>query len=156
MLGSPNRFKIALSERKLQIGLWCSLASAVAAEVISHSEFDWLLFDSEHAPNDIPELLSLLYASSCGSATPGIRPSSNDPVAIKRVLDLGARTLLIPYIQSEIEALEAVQSTRYPPHGIRGVSGSSRASKYGRLTGYLTAAERDICILLQVETKESL
>lgn len=156
MTDRSNRFKAALGKRHFQIGLWCSLASSVAAEVVSYSGYDWLLFDSEHAPNEIPDLLSLLHASSQGTATPVIRPPSNDAVAIKRILDLGARTLLIPYVQSEAEARNAVRFTRYPPHGIRGVSASSRASQYGRTANYLKTADTEICVLLQVETDESL
>jgi 4-hydroxy-2-oxoheptanedioate aldolase len=89
-----NAFKHALAAGKLQIGLWSSLCSNIAAEVISDSGFDWILLDTEHSPNEIPDLLSQLQAVQAGTATPIIRPAWNDAVLAKRARDIGAQTLL--------------------------------------------------------------
>ncbi|WP_137045557.1 4-hydroxy-2-oxoheptanedioate aldolase [Pseudolabrys sp. FHR47] len=151
-----NAFKAGLRAKKLQIGLWQSLCSNIAAEICSDSGFDWLLLDTEHSPNEIPDLLSQLQALEKGTATPIIRPAWNDAVLIKRCLDIGTQTLLIPYVQSVEEAKAAVAATRYPPQGIRGVSVAARASRYGRVPGYLTKANEEICVLVQVETRQSL
>lgn len=151
-----NAFKAGLRAKKLQIGLWQSLCSNIAAEICSDSGFDWLLLDTEHSPNEIPDLLSQLQAIEKGTATPIIRPAWNDAVLIKRCLDIGAQTLLVPYVQSVEEAKAAVAATRYPPQGIRGVSVAARASRYGRVPGYLTKANEEICVLVQVETRQSL
>lgn len=151
-----NAFKAGLRARTLQIGLWQSLCSNIAAEICSDSGFDWLLLDTEHSPNEIPDLLSQLQAIEKGTATPIIRPAWNDAVLIKRCLDIGAQTLLVPYVQSVEEAKAAVAATRYPPQGIRGVSVAARASRYGRVPGYLTKANEEICVLVQVETRQSL
>ncbi|MCW5691920.1 MAG: HpcH/HpaI aldolase/citrate lyase family protein [Pseudolabrys sp.] len=151
-----NAFKAGLRAKQLQIGLWQSLCSNVAVEICSDSGFDWLLLDTEHSPNEIPDLLSQLQAMEKGTATAIIRPAWNDAVLIKRCLDIGAQTLLIPYVQSVEEAQAAVAATRYPPHGIRGVSVAARASRYGRVPGYLTKANHEICVLVQVETRASL
>ncbi len=151
-----NPFKVALERGQTQIGLWCSLASSIATEVVSYSGFDWLLLDSEHSPNEMPDILAQLHAMSNGTATAIVRPQANDPVEIKRTLDLGVRTILLPYVQTRWEAEMAVSATRYPPGGIRGVSAGSRASRYGRVNQYLQKADQDICVLVQVETRESL
>ena len=151
-----NVFKRALAVGKLQIGLWSSLCSNIAAEIISDSGFDWILLDTEHSPNEIPDLVTQLQAIQRGSATPIIRPAWNDAVLAKRCLDIGAQTLLFPYVQNAEEAKRAVASTRYPPHGIRGVSVAARASRYGRVPGYLTKANDEICVLVQVETRMAL
>lgn len=151
-----NAFKHALAAGKLQIGLWSSLCSNIAAEVISDSGFDWILLDTEHSPNEIPDLLSQLQAVQAGTATPIIRPAWNDAVLAKRALDIGAQTLLFPYVQNVEEAKRAVASTRYPPQGVRGVSVAARASRYGRVPGYLTKANDEICVLVQVETRIAL
>src|SRR6202165_5141810 len=151
-----NAFKHALAGGKLQIGLWSSLCSNIAAEIISDSGFDWILLDTEHSPNEIPDLLSQLQAIQAGSATPIIRPAWNDAVLAKRALDIGAQSLLFPYVQNAEEAKRAVASTRYPPQGIRGVSVAARASRYGRTPGYLTKANDEICVLVQVETRAAL
>jgi 4-hydroxy-2-oxoheptanedioate aldolase len=140
----------------LQVGLWSSLCSNIAAEIISDSGFDWILLDTEHSPNEIPDLVSQLQAVQAGTATPIIRPAWNDAVLAKRCLDIGAQTLLFPYLQSPEEAKRAVASTRYPPQGIRGVSVASRASRYGRTPGYLTKANAEICVLVQVASVEGI
>lgn len=151
-----NAFKHALAGGKLQIGLWLSLCSNIGAEIVSDSGFDWLLLDTEHSPNEIPGLMSQLQAVELGTATPIIRPAWNDAVLAKRCLDIGAQTLLFPYVQNAEEAKAAVASTRYPPQGIRGVAVASRASRYGRVPGYLTKANSEICVLVQVETREAM
>jgi 4-hydroxy-2-oxoheptanedioate aldolase len=151
-----NAFKHNLAAGKLQIGLWSSLCSNVAAEIIGDSGFDWILLDTEHSPNEIPDLLGQLQAMQGGPTTPIIRPAWNDAVLIKRCLDIGAQSLLLPYVQNAEEARAAVAATRYPPHGIRGVSVAARASRYGRTPGYLGKANDEICVLVQVETRSAL
>ena len=151
-----NDFKQALAQGRLQIGLWCSLCSNITAEVVSDSGFDWLLLDTEHAPNEVPDLLQQLQAVTRGPATPIVRPAWNDIVLIKRVLDIGAASLLIPYVQTVEEARRAVAATRYPPQGVRGVTATGRAARYGRVTDYLKTAHSELCLLVQVETRAAL
>lgn len=151
-----NAFKHAIAAGKLQIGLWSSLCSNIAAEIISDSGFDWILLDTEHSPNEIPDLVGQLQAMQGSATTPIIRPAWNDVVLAKRALDIGAQSLLFPYVQNAEEARRAVASTRYPPQGIRGVSVAARASRYGRTPEYLTRANAEICVLVQVETRSAL
>jgi 4-hydroxy-2-oxoheptanedioate aldolase len=151
-----NAFKHAIAQGRLQIGLWSSLCSNIAVEVIASSGFDWLLLDTEHSPNEIPDLVSQLQACARGTATPIVRPAWNDTVLIKRVLDIGTQSVLIPYVQNVAEAERAVQAVRYPPAGVRGVAVASRASNYGRITDYLKKANSEICLLVQVETRSAL
>lgn len=151
-----NAFKHAIAAGKLQIGLWCSLCSTVAVDVLGDSGFDWLLLDSEHSPNEISDLLAQLQVTSGRAAAAIVRPAWNDAVLIKRCLDIGAQTLLVPYVQNPDEALAAVAAVRYPVRGIRGVAVASRASRYGRVTDYLKKADSEICLLVQVETGAAL
>lgn len=151
-----NAFKHGLAAGKLQIGLWSSLCSNIAAEIVSDSGFDWILLDTEHSPNEIPDLVGQLQAMQGSATTPIIRPAWNDAVLAKRALDIGAQSLLFPYVQNAEEAKRAVEATRYPPHGIRGVSVAARASRYGRTPGYLGKANDEICVLVQVETRAAL
>jgi 4-hydroxy-2-oxoheptanedioate aldolase len=151
-----NTFKHAIAKGELQIGLWCSLCSPITTEIVSHSGFDWLLLDTEHSPNEVPDVLAQLHASQAGTASAIVRPAWNDIVLIKRYLDIGAQSLLIPFVQTPEEARRAVEATRYPPGGIRGITGSGRASRYGRVKDYLKNAGQEICVLVQVETKSAL
>jgi len=151
-----NAFKHALAQGRLQIGLWSSLCSNMAAEIVSDSGFDWILFDTEHSPNEIPGLMSQLQAAARGTATPVVRAAWNDAVLIKRILDIGAQAVLIPFVQNAEEAKRAVAATRYPPAGIRGTAGSARGSRYGRVKDYLKKANGEMCVLVQAETKAAL
>lgn len=153
---SGNAFKTALSRGECQIGLWSSLCSNIATEVIADAGFDWILLDTEHTPNEVPGLLSQLQAMSRATATAIVRPAWNDAVLIKRILDIGALGLLVPYVQTAAEAEQAVAATRYPPRGVRGVAGSVRAARYGRVKDYLQSADAEICVLVQVETRAAL
>jgi 4-hydroxy-2-oxoheptanedioate aldolase len=151
-----NAFKAALRAGKPQLGIWSSLVSPVVAEILGQSAFDWVLFDAEHAPVDLAGLYPLLQACAGGKASAAVRPPWNDPVMVKRVLDMGAQTVLLPFVQTPAEAAAAVASTRYPPQGIRGVSVATRAGGYGRRSEYLARAADNICTLVQVETAEAL
>ena len=151
-----NAFKRALAEGRRQIGLWSSLGSNVVAEILAPAGYDWILLDMEHAPNEIPGLIQQMQALNGGTATPIVRPAWNDPVIIKRVLDAGAQSILVPFIQNAAEARAAVSATRYPPEGIRGVSTGARAGRYGRIDGYLHKANAEMCVLVQIETPMGL
>ncbi|MFC5395936.1 HpcH/HpaI aldolase family protein [Bosea vestrisii] len=151
-----NAFKAALARGELQIGLWSSLCSPIVAEIIGHSGFDWILVDTEHSPNEPPAVLAQLQAMQAGTATPIVRPAWNDPVLLKRLLDIGTQAVLVPFVQNAEEAAKAVAACRYPPAGIRGITVSGRGSRYGRVPDYLKRADAEICVLVQVETGEAL
>ncbi len=151
-----NHFKQALKESRQQIGLWCSLPGAYAAEAVAGSGYDWLLFDTEHSPGDPLTVLAQLQAVAPYNVSAVVRPASNDTVLIKRYLDLGAQTLLIPYVQNAEEAKSAVAAIRYAPQGVRGVSALTRATRFGRVAGYAQHAQDELCLLVQVETQEAL
>lgn len=151
-----NAFKRALREGRQQVGLWCSLPGTYAAEAVAGSGFDWLLFDTEHSPGDPLTVLQQLQAVAPYPVSSVVRPASNDAVLIKRLLDFGAQTLLIPYVQNAAEAQAAVAAMRYPPQGIRGVSGVTRATRFGRVADYGRRADQELCLLVQIETQEAL
>ncbi|SFU21780.1 aldolase/citrate lyase family protein [Mesorhizobium sp. YR577] len=152
-----NLFKAALRKGRQQFGLWCTLPSSFATEVVAGAGYDWLLLDTEHSPGDpLTVLPQLQVIAGYPSVAPVVRPAANDTVLIKRFLDAGAQTLLIPYVQTVAEAEAAVRATRYPPDGIRGVSGLTRATRFGRETGYFDHGADDLCVIVQIETQEAL
>jgi 4-hydroxy-2-oxoheptanedioate aldolase len=151
-----NTFKRALAEGRQQIGLWSSLCSNYTVEVIAGAGYDWLLLDMEHSPNDLESLLSQLQAAAPYPAHPVVRVPWNDLVMIKRVLDIGAQTILVPYVSTVAEAQNAVAATRYPPAGVRGMGGTTRATRFGRIQGYAKKAQEELCLLVQVETRQAL
>jgi 4-hydroxy-2-oxoheptanedioate aldolase len=151
-----NTFKQALKAGKAQIGLWSSLSSPYSVEVIAGAGFDWLLLDMEHSPSDLENLLSQLQAAAPYATHPVVRVPWNDMVTIKRVLDVGAQSLLVPYVSSAQEAAAAVSFTRYPPKGLRGVAGTTRATRFGRIKDYARRAHEESCLLVQVETQAGM
>jgi 4-hydroxy-2-oxoheptanedioate aldolase len=151
-----NQFKRAITAGKTQIGLWSSLSSNYTVEVIAGAGFDWILIDTEHSPTGIESLLAQLQAAAPYSTHPVVRVPWNDMVMMKGVLDIGAQSLLVPYVQTADEARNAVSHTRYPPAGVRGVAGTTRATRFGRIKDYAKRAQEEICVLLQVETQAAL
>ena len=151
-----NRFKAGLASGRPQIGLWCTLPGGFVAEALAGAGYDWLLFDTEHSPGDPLTVLPQLQAAAPYPVACAVRPASNDPVLIKRMLDLGAQTLLIPYVQSVDEARLAVAAMRYPPEGFRGVSALTRATRFGRIPGYYQKAWDELCLVVQIETREAM
>lgn len=151
-----NAFKAALNARQRQIGLWVTGASPDVAEALATCGYDWLLFDMEHSATSRAEAVALLRTVAPYPVAPILRPGWNDPVEIKRILDGGAQTLLVPYVQSAEEAAAAVAAIRYPPEGIRGVAGITRATRYGAIQGYAGKAANELCLLVQVETAQAL
>jgi 4-hydroxy-2-oxoheptanedioate aldolase len=151
-----NRFKHALADGKPQIGIWSSLASNYSVELLAGAGFDWILLDMEHSPNDVESLLTQLQAAAPYATHPVVRVPMSDAVVLKRVLDIGAQSVLIPLINSVEEAKAAVSYCRYPPNGVRGVGGTTRATRFGRIRQYPQKVEKELCILLQVETAQAL
>ena len=151
-----NTFKRALKEGERQIGLWSSLSSHYSVELLAGSGFDWLLFDTEHSPNELDMVFTQLQAIAPYPTHPVVRVPWNDMVMIKRFLDIGAQSLLIPYVQSAEEARNAVAFTRYPPEGVRGIAGSVRANRFGRVKDYHKRAHEELCVLVQIETQSGI
>lgn len=151
-----NPFTRAIARGEKQIGIWASLVSPYAAEVLAPAGYDWALLDMEHAPNDYANVLGQMQAFSASNTTAIVRPEWNDTVVVKKLLDLGAHGLLFPMIQSVEEAKKAVAATRYPPRGNRGVSGSTRATGFGRITDYTAKVEDEMTIILQLETASAI
>jgi 4-hydroxy-2-oxoheptanedioate aldolase len=127
----------------------------VVADVLAYAGYDWIVVDTEHAPSEPLDVLSQLQALATGTAEPVVPVAWNDAVLIKRLLDIGARSLLVPFVQSADEARAAVAAC-YPPHGVRGVSASHRANRFGRVVDYLHTAHQEICVLVQLETRVAL
>jgi 4-hydroxy-2-oxoheptanedioate aldolase len=152
-----NAFKAALRAGRPQIGLWLGLADAYASELFASTGFDWLALDAEHAPNDVRSILAQLQAVAPYPVHAVVRPASGDTTLLKRYLDIGAQTVLVPMVESAEQAARIVAATRYPPAGIRGVgSALARASRWNQVSDYLRCCEQEICVLVQVESAAGL
>lgn len=151
-----NAFRKGLRERRRMIGVWAMSGSPVAAEALGCAGYDFIVLDMEHGPNDVPRTLALLQAVAGTPAAPVVRLPWNDAVVVKQVLDIGAQTVMFPFVQTAEEARRAIAATRYPPDGVRGVAGMSRATRFGGVAGYVTRAAAELCVIVQVETAEAV
>lgn len=147
-----NQFRSDLRAGKRLIGCWSQLSSPITAEVLGLAGFDWLLFDGEHAPNDLCTFIPQLMAIKGSRSAAVVRPPANDPIIIKRLLDIGFYNFLIPLVNSADDALRAVASTRYPPAGIRGVAVSHRSNMFGTFSDYHATINDHIGVVVQIET----
>ncbi|CAK0800630.1 unnamed protein product, partial [Prorocentrum cordatum] len=155
-----NAFKEAIrpgSGQRRQIGLWTGLRSTLVAEMVSHvSGLDWFVIDMEHSPNELGDVLLQLQASQRGRAEPVVRVPWNEIVQVKRVLDLGAQSIIFPWVNTAEEARQAVEATRYPGvggGGLRGVMSLARMNNYGAQNPhYYREAAGQICNIVQIET----
>ena len=153
---NANSFLKAIRSGEKQIGLWLSLCNNYAADIVSTAGYDWVLLDMEHSPNDVQLVLGQLQALSAGGATAIVRPDWNEAVKVKRLLDLGAPGLLFPMVQTVDEAKAAVSATRYPPKGVRGVSGAQRGNAFGRVSDYFSRVDQETAVLVQLETLSAM
>ncbi len=134
-------------------GMWVCSGSPLVAEICAGAGLDLVMIDMEHSPNDLESVLHQLQAMAAYPVTTVVRVPINDHVVIKRVLDLGAQTLLIPMVSTAAEARAAVEAAHYPPHGRRGVgSALARSSRWNRVEGYLHNAHEHVSIIVQIET----
>jgi 2-dehydro-3-deoxyglucarate aldolase len=152
----PNTFRKRVQADEPLIGCWMSLASNIVSEVVGYAGFDWLLLDAEHSPNDIHTLLNQLQSLKDSASAPVVRPAWNDPIQIKRLLDIGFYNFLIPFIESAEQAQAAVAATRYPPQGIRGVSVAQRSNRYGYEQDYFSRINDNICVIVQIESRKGV
>lgn len=149
----PNRLRQDLLAGKTLIGCWSALSNPISTEVLGLAGFDWLLLDGEHAPNDISSFVVQLMALKNSKSAAVVRPPTNEPVIIKRLLDIGFANFLIPYVETREQAELAVAATRYPPAGIRGVSVSHRGNMFGTVPDYLAQANDNISVMVQIESQ---
>ncbi|MCL4131865.1 UNVERIFIED_CONTAM: hypothetical protein GTU68_031251 [Idotea baltica] len=151
-----NTFLQAIKKREPQVGLWVCLCSNFAADVVATAGYDWALLDMEHSPNELGIVMSQMQAFQAGTTSCVSRPMWNDSILVKRLMDIGSQSLLFPMIQSAAEAQSAVSATRYPPEGIRGVSGTQRGNQFGRVKDYFEKVHSETCVIVQIETMHAL
>ena len=149
----PNSFKRDLLAGKKLIGIWSSLANEITAEVLGVAGFDWVVLDGEHSPNNVRTFITQLMALKDSPTAPVVRPTCNNAVEIKLLLDSGFYNFLIPFVESAGEARSAVSATRYPPQGIRGVSVSQRSNRFGTVPDYFKNVNQHICVMVQIESR---
>ncbi len=151
-----NTFKAAIESGKVQLGIWSNIRDSLVVEMLGDSGFDFVTIDCEHAANELSDVVSALQALRGAKAQAAVRVPGLDPVILKRVLDAGAQTVIVPYVQTVEEAKLAAAAVAYPSQGFRGVAGSVRATGFGAVEDYYAKARDEICLVVQIETQQGL
>jgi 4-hydroxy-2-oxoheptanedioate aldolase len=138
-------------------GCWLNLGSAVTAEIVGLSGFDWVLIDLEHGAGSEGITLSQIQAIEHTSTGVIVRAESTEPQRIHRVLDMGAEGVMCPKVRNAEEALKVVKGLHYPPFGNRGVAKMVRATQFGlNFNDYYAKSREQILGIVQIETTEVL
>jgi 2-dehydro-3-deoxyglucarate aldolase len=151
-----NPFRQRLQQPGAPVGTWLMSGATSTAEAMGHAGFDWLLVDQEHVPIDEKDSLHILQAIAGTNACAVVRLAANDAVLFKRALDLGAQTIMVPFIESADEARRAVAQAKYPPQGVRGFAAVHRASGYGTALSYGQRANDSVFTIIQLETPHAV
>jgi 4-hydroxy-2-oxoheptanedioate aldolase len=138
-------------------GTFLNLGSPMTVEIAGLAGFDWLLIDHEHGPGGQDTLLHQLHAVSATPAFPVVRIALNEVARFKRVLDMGACGVMVPYVNTAAEARAAVAAMRYPPHGIRGVAKFNRGAGFGGdFEEYYKHGHERLLGVMQIESPEAV
>jgi 4-hydroxy-2-oxoheptanedioate aldolase len=148
--------KARLKAGEKLLGAWAASNSADNAEVMALSGLDFVLMDHEHGQATLPDAIAQLRAMKGTGCAGLMRVPWNDMVFIKRALDAGIRGVMVPQVNSADEARAVVAACRYPPRGIRGAAGGTRAAAYGVDSGYFDRADDELTIIVQIETPQAV
>ena len=151
-----NIVRRKLKEGKTSIGTWITIGHPDIPDILGNLGFDWFVFDTEHAPHSVETVQHLIQTMGSSPTIPLVRAAWNDMVMIKRVLDVGAYGVIIPWVNSKEEAENAVKYCLYPQSGgLRG-TGPRKASNYGFDREYFDVIDEELLIGVQIETEKAL
>ena len=153
---TKNPVRKALLERKVTLGTWLQISHPAISEILSNSDFDWIATDAEHTDIDVEGFTNIARGMYGRGPEPLVRVRENNTLAIRQVLDAGARGVIIPLVSTAEEARQAVAAAKYPPQGVRGFC-FSRMNNYGdNFDSYLQTANDDIAVVVMIESKEAI
>jgi 4-hydroxy-2-oxoheptanedioate aldolase len=151
-----TNLKARLRSGEKLLGAWTTTDSPDNAEVMAQTGLDFLLMDHEHGQATLPAAIAQLRAIKATNCAGLMRVPSNDAIYIKRVLDAGIQGIMVPQVNTPEEAQAAVAACRYPPLGMRGAAGGTRATSYGADMGYYGRVADELLVIVQIETREAV
>jgi 4-hydroxy-2-oxoheptanedioate aldolase len=147
----------ALGEGERLIGSFLSTGYPINTELLGLAGYDFVIIDLEHGMGSERDILAQMHALSA-TGTPGlVRVESHEPQRVHRILDVGARGIMFPRVETAEQARRCVAAMRYPPRGVRGVATMVRASGYGtKYEAYRDSTEAELLTILQIETARAV
>jgi 4-hydroxy-2-oxoheptanedioate aldolase len=152
---NPERLRQALAAKQVLYGTWVQTPSPEVVEILGWSGWDFVILDLEHGPYGPEGLPHLIRAAEASQATPFVRVPQSAPQEVGKALDLGAAGIVIPGVASAEAGAAAVRLTRFPPHGSRGSSPSTRQLHYSGVpfTSLTAKDSPQPLVVLQVEAR---
>ncbi len=148
-----NPLKEKLRRGLPTFGTWLSLGNERVARILARHRFDWLTVDLEHSPVDWQTAGAIVGWIAEAGCVPLVRVPGNDPISIKRSLDLGAFGLAIPMVNTPQEAAAAVRAAKYPPVGDRSAGNGMQTLTFKvGFEQYLSQANEAVFIAAQIES----
>ena len=146
-----KNIKQKLLDGEATFGTWQMIGNTSISEILCDAGYEWITVDMEHTGIDVTDALELIRVIDLCGKTPAVRVSCNDSTIIKRVLDCGAKIIIVPMVMTKQDAKKAVDAVYYPPKGKRGV-GLSRAQGYGfEFEKYNEQYLDEIVVVAQIE-----
>ncbi|MCL0028556.1 aldolase/citrate lyase family protein [Dehalococcoidia bacterium] len=150
-----NAFKDLLASRNTVIGTTAS--PSVDTAMLSDAGFDFLLFDTQHAPVEPKQLYPAISAMRGKTTLPIVRVSSNRADLICFALDAGARGIIVPMVNTKEEAIAMIRACRYSPLGDR--SNAGMRGEWGEIKDYqdyINTVNEELVIIPMIETQQAI
>jgi len=154
---AENNFKNSLQNKEQSYGIWNAIADTYVGEICAGAGYDWMVIDAEHGTFDYRSIIYQFQAVKSYNTHSILRVPDSNPTFIKRILDTGVQNILVPMVETKEQAEKLVKSIQYPPEGIRGVAPAmARASLWGKIEQYNPEANKQIALILQIESVEGI
>ena len=150
-----NIMKEKLRSGKNVVGLFQNVINPNITEIMGLLGFDFVIVDTTFNPNLAEEHFRAAELRNISSVT---RIGQNDQQVIQKFLDAGSQGVLMPLINNKSDALEVVDSVKYPPIGKRGLA-SGRGSSYGipqSVKEHVDHSNKETLVAIQIETTEAM
>ncbi len=130
-------------------GLWVTLDSASITEMGVALGLDWIVIDAEHGHLDWHDIIEHVRATVRSDTVVLVRVAELNVGLIKRVLDIGADGVVVPWVETAEQVQQAVAYCSYPLNGVRGI-GAERATGWGKCMAEHVAEANDHVLVVPI------
>ena len=156
-----NHLLERLAQGRPTLGTFYELGGIAAAECLGIAGLDFMIVDTEHGPYDVESAVAAIGAAARRGCARLVRGKDVTRPSVLKMLDVGARGLIVPDVRSVEEVRRLVEYAKYYPLGRRGFA-PTLASGYGYdpeaadVEEYFALCNRQTLLIPQCETLEAL
>jgi 2-keto-3-deoxy-L-rhamnonate aldolase RhmA len=155
----PNTIKAdVMAGRPVAGAMIFEFFSPGMSAILANAGCRFVIYDMEHTGLGF-ETLKWLFSTCRGlRIEPMVRVPRGEYTWIARALDLGARGVMVPMVESAAQAASIVEAYRYPPAGRRGAAFGFAHDDYsgGNVADKISGANARTMVLAQIETERGL